>query len=131
MKGRTLVRFLMIGLLALLVANLATAMADANTVPPVNLGDQSQAVTANDLKPSECAGLNLTEIITGSGTITGTPGNDLIVGSPGADIIQGLGGNDCIVGRGGADTLDGGSGGDVCIGEGGIATFTDCEVTYP
>lgn len=55
-------------------------------------------------------------LVSGSGTLTGTDGNDLILGSPGADIIDGNGGNDCIVGGGGDDSLNGNNGNDVCLG---------------
>jgi Ca2+-binding RTX toxin-like protein len=131
MKFRKLVRFLLIGLAALAVTNLVTAIADANTVPSLRMGDQSSPVTANDIKPPECAALNLSNIVSGSGIITGTPGNDLIVGGPGTDVIDGLGGNDCILSRGGDDTLDGNTGTDVCVGGAGNATFLNCETTFP
>jgi Ca2+-binding RTX toxin-like protein len=50
--------------------------------------------------------------ITGSGSIMGTPGNDVIVGSEEADSIDGAGGNDRICGLGGADEIEGGLGND-------------------
>lgn len=50
--------------------------------------------------------------ITGSGSIMGTPGNDVIVGSEEADFIDGAGGNDRICGLGGADEIEGGLGND-------------------
>ena len=60
-------------------------------------------------------------VIVGSGTIAGTNGDDVIIGSAGADTIDGGNGDDVVCGRGGADTLDGGNGddqvlGDVCTG---------------
>jgi Ca2+-binding RTX toxin-like protein len=131
MRVRTIAKFLMTGLLLLAVANLVTAIADANTVPPISLGDQSRALTANDVKPPECAGLDLVDVIGGSGIIDGTPGNDLILGSPGVDTIFGAGGDDCILGRGGADTLDGGPGEDICSGGTDPVTYTDCETILP
>src|SRR3954454_18070870 len=61
--------------------------------------------------------------ITGTGTITGTPGNDVIAGSNAADTINGLGGNDVICGRGGSDKIDGGDGGDRIAGDTGLDTI--------
>lgn len=45
--------------------------------------------------------------------LTGTPGDDVIVGTGGRDSIDGGGGNDVICGRGGADTINGGAGDDL------------------
>lgn len=52
-------------------------------------------------------------------TLTGTSGNDLIMGLEGADRINGNGGDDCILGGNGADTLNGNAGNDAIFGEGG------------
>ena len=41
-------------------------------------------------------------------TINGTPGNDLLLGSPNRDVINGFGGNDLLIGNGGNDDLRGG-----------------------
>jgi hypothetical protein len=57
--------------------------------------------------------------ITGAGTINGTAGNDVIVGSDGSDTIDGKGGNDRICGLGGADSLYGGRGDDQIDGAAG------------
>ena len=73
--------------------------------------------------PSECDALDLlpTPIIGTSKAenLTGTPGNDLIMGFEGADKINGNGGNDCILGGTGADSINGNNGNDVIFGEGG------------
>jgi Ca2+-binding RTX toxin-like protein len=118
----------MFGLLALVVVSVATAFAAGITVPSSNVDEKSVWVTAADLRPSVCAGLSLTQVISGSGTLTGTAGNDLIIGSSGADTIDGLGGNDCILGGSGDDSLTGNEGNDVCLGSPGNDIFTDCEV---
>jgi Ca2+-binding RTX toxin-like protein len=131
MKFRRVAGFVAIGLVILVVTNMIAAMADTNTVPQLQMEDQSQPVKANDVKPPECAALDLANIVSGSGTITGTPGNDLILGSPADDVIDGMGGDDCILGRGGADTLDGNDGVDVCIAGPGNSTFLNCESTFP
>ncbi len=115
----------------LILAGTIGAVAAANTVPPSRLTDQSRPITANDLKPPECAALNLTNVIVcpaGGGACSGSKARNLILGSPNVDRISGRGGNDCILGGGGDDTLDGGGGrGDVCIGGPGIDSFFKCE----
>jgi hypothetical protein len=55
----------------------------------------------------------------GSCTITGTPGPDILNGTPGPDVLCGLGGNDIIRGFGGKDRLIGGAGSDRLYGRGG------------
>ena len=52
-------------------------------------------------------------------TITGTTGNDVLVGTPSADVICGLDGRDTLKGMGGDDVLQGDDGRDVLIGGGG------------
>src|SRR5262249_30629706 len=121
----------------LLLASVMSAMAATNIVARSGLGETSRSITVNDLKPSKCAGLNLSNLVTGNGNINGTLQNDLILGSAGADTIDGGGGNDCILGGGGNDTLIGGSGTntliggggtDICVGIPGIDTFdASCE----
>src|SRR5687767_8685281 len=120
-------RFVFLGLLALLIVSAVSAFAAGISVPASNVGQQSVPVTAEDIKPTACDGLYLTTIINGSGTLTGTAGNDLIIGSAGADLIDGLDGNDCILGGGGDDPLIGNTGNDVCLGGTGNDSFTDCE----
>ncbi len=77
--------------------------------------------------PSECDNLNLSSTpIIGSSkaeTLTGTPGNDLIMGLEGADKINGNGGDDCILGGSGADSINGNSDNDVIFGEDGADTI--------
>ena len=120
-------RFLIFGLVALIIINLATAFAATNTVPATNVSSQMIYVGINDLKPSTCSGWTLANLITGAGTLTGTAGNDLILGGPGADVIDGLGGDDCILGGGGDDLITGGDGTDVCIGGPEADSFLTCE----
>ncbi|MFZ5910746.1 MAG: calcium-binding protein [Chloroflexota bacterium] len=121
------IRFFIFGLAALVVISVVTAFAAGITVSPANVGQDSESVTVDDFKPSECAGLSLTHMVSGSGTLTGTSGNDLILGSSGADVIDGLGGDDCILGGGGDDALTGNDGTDICLGGPGDDVFTACE----
>jgi Ca2+-binding RTX toxin-like protein len=60
-------------------------------------------------------------VIVGAGTIQGTSGNDVIIGSAGNDVINAGSGNDVVCGRGGSDTINGGSGNDDLLGDRGDA----------
>jgi hypothetical protein len=110
--AKRLSRLALFGLLGLILAGVGWALAAANIVPETGLHDavEQDPVTPNDLKPPECAGLDLTNIVEGSGTFNGTDGNDLILGSPGADVIDGGAGDDCILGGDQNDDLYGGGG---------------------
>jgi Ca2+-binding RTX toxin-like protein len=154
MLTRVLLRLALPIMLALLLVNIFDALAAANQVSATATDDLRVVINANALKPPECAALNLSVVVAGSGTIYGGGTNALILGSAGADVIRGQGGNDCIIGGGGnddlrggggtevliggpgADTLNGGSGGDVCYGNsgtvsgGGIDTFIGCETRF-
>jgi Ca2+-binding RTX toxin-like protein len=103
-------------LIVLIAVNVASAFAAANSVPASRLDDDSFAITANDLKPGECAALNLTNIVVAG---NGTAGNDLILGTAGNDSLRGSDGDDCIVGGGGDDSLDGQKGNDIVLGQDG------------
>jgi Ca2+-binding RTX toxin-like protein len=153
--ARTLLRLTTLALLLALLLAASGAFAGTNVVGPTGADDTRLAINANALKPPECAALNLTSVVVGSGTINGGGGSSLILGSAGADTISGQGGNDCILGGGGndilrggrgaevliggpgADQLDGGSGSDACYGYnattsgGGIDTFVNCETQVP
>lgn len=122
-----LLRYLLFFLLALIIVTSLTAIAATNTVPTTQVEDRPFTYNINHLKPPACAGTTLTVLVTGSGTLTGTEGNDLIIASSGADVIDGLGGADCIVSGGGDDSITGGDGVDVCISGDGSDTLTNCE----
>ena len=53
------------------------------------------------------------------GNITGTTGNDILIGGSAADTLDGDAGDDFLYGNGGADTLNGGTGDDVLNGGAG------------
>jgi Ca2+-binding RTX toxin-like protein len=120
-------KFFAFGSITLILVSIVSAFAAGIIVPNTNVGAKSIPVYANDIKPSACASLNLTNIISGSGILLGTAGNDLIIGSTGIDIIDGLGGDDCILGGDGDDTITGGVGNDVCLGGAGTDVFLTCE----
>jgi len=102
----------------------AVAGSAANSTVAGSRASLSQfAVTPNDLKPAQCAGIMVTNLIVGSGTVNGSNANDLILGGPTADSIAGGGGSDCIVGGGGNDNLRGDGGDDVILGGPGADTI--------
>lgn len=116
MKPSNILRMAGIILIVLIAVNAASAFAAANSVPASRLDDDSFSITANDLKPSECSSLNLTNIVVAG---DGTASNDLILGTAGNDNIRGSDGDDCIVGGGGDDSLDGQKGNDILLGQDG------------
>jgi Ca2+-binding RTX toxin-like protein len=121
-------RFAFAGLSIAVLAGIIFAFAASNTVPGSRLTDQAFYPGANDYKPPECAGLNLTNLVAGDGVLNGTKANDLILAGAGNDKLQGKNGDDCLVGGGGDDELTGNNGWDICLGGGGTDTFKQCEV---
>ena len=55
--------------------------------------------------------------------LTGSEGDDVILGNGGADVIDGRGGNDVLVGGDGNDRIDGGAGRNILIGGRGADTI--------
>jgi hypothetical protein len=113
-----------------LVAGIAvSAFANSNTVPAsrlklVNVG----TIGPNQLRPPECASLNLTSLVTGSGIVTGPVGGGaLILASSGVDTITSLGGGNCLVGGAGRDkvTATKTPATDICILS-SVATHKNC-----
>lgn len=120
-------KFFALGSLALIAVSIFSAFAAGISVPSSNVGSEFISVTAEDIKPSVCAAIYLTDIVSGSGVLTGTTANDLIIGSTSADTIDGAGGDDCILGGDGDDTITGNDGNDICLGGPGTDTFATCE----
>ena len=110
------IRLLLGIFLLLILVSVGLAVTAANQVPVTGLGEASIGISANQLKPPECAGINITNVITGSGNFNGTSANDLILGSSGNDHINGGDGDDCVLGGAGNDHLNGGDGNDVLMG---------------
>lgn len=121
----TLRRTALIVLLALVALPAGRVLSASNTVPGSNVTRYVTAITANTLKPSSCAGITVTTLVTG---VTGTAAAELILATSGADVIAAGGGADCILGGGGNDTINCGTGTDVAIGGPGADTFNaNCE----
>lgn len=111
--------------LALLAAGVV--LTAANVVADSRAGIEEEAVTANDLKPPQCAGLNLS-LVRGPASGGGNTAA-LIIGTAAGESINGNGGDDCILGAAGDDNLRGNGGNDVCLGGPGTDTFhSSCEV---
>lgn len=130
MRSRRLSRRPRGALLALTVfagINLIVAVTASGFVPPSLAGSSVRPITANDLKPPDCAALDLTKVVGNAGLVVGSGANELLLGSELIDTIDGSAGDDCLVGGPGGDALTGGAGVDICIGNGGNDTFLGCE----
>jgi hypothetical protein len=112
-----------------LLSAVTLALTATVLVPETKLDVITRPAGANDLKPIDCVGIDLQSLVVGSGTVRGTPANDLILASPTSDRVSGQGGNDCLVGGGGNDQLTGGAGKDVCLGGPGTDVYSGCETT--
>ncbi len=60
-------------------------------------------------------------------TVNGNGGNDIITGTVFVDTLNGEDGNDTLTGVAGDDTLNGGDGTDTCSGGTGTNTLISCE----
>lgn len=113
MRFRKLRLIAFLVLVTLILLSTVSALAAANIVPSTRMTEQIFAVTANLIKPQQCASLNLTNIVIAA---DGSNANDLILGGPGNETLKGKKGDDCILGAGGNDTLKGDKGNDILIG---------------
>ena len=122
-------RTVVIILIVLVITSIGFAFAANISVPTTHLSDQSYPVDPNQLKPVECASINLTSVYYCTGGIcNGSSADELIIGTSGYDDIRGKNGDDCIVGGGGDDDINGDNGTDICIGGPGNDLFDKkCE----
>lgn len=119
---------LAVALVAAAALSFATTQAftAANTVPATNISQISQAVTAAELTPSECASLGITSVVASS---TSTASHQLVLGSGGADAMSDTFGSVCMVGGAGADTFNGKkNGGDLCVVSAASGSVKNCTV---
>jgi Ca2+-binding RTX toxin-like protein len=113
-----------VGGVLLVGLGLAPASTAANAVPSSRADASTQSITANTLKPSACAALALTAVV----SVNGANPAELVLGTGVADTMRGNQNDDCMVGGGGNDNLRGDNGTDVCIGGPGTDTFhATCE----
>ena len=128
--ARRLLRGAALLLPALLVGSAVMSFTATGVVPSSHLGVSRHEAVPAQLAPSSCAPLAVTRLATGA-DVTGTDGNDLILGRSGSTKLDGADGNDCIVGVGGRGTknaIDGGPGIDVCIApDTSNTSFKRCE----
>ncbi|MEX0873317.1 MAG: choice-of-anchor Q domain-containing protein [Actinomycetota bacterium] len=89
-----------------------TNTATVSGVEPVTQTEVSAISNQVVVEVTECT-------ITGSGSIKGTSGDDIICGSDGLDIIYGNGGDDVIIAGDGNDRIYGGAGNDQIFGGAG------------
>jgi hypothetical protein len=132
MIRRNVVHLAFVVLAGLISFSVVLAAAANNIVPVTHLTDQSSSLTVNDLKPSACAAITLTDPVycpTGpGGACDGTDASELVIGTTGPDDIRSGKGDDCIVGGGGDDNIRGQQDTDVCIGGPGANSFhPSCE----
>jgi hypothetical protein len=148
---RKVLFFLILGLVVLVIISVFSSIAASNTVARSRADWDIKDLDANELKPIECDGINLTNIVSIGAGETGTSANDLILGTDKADKeIRGGAGNDCILGgkgnerqkidkvwspgiygEAGNDVIIGGPGNkDHCDGGPGTDTYYSCETEY-
>ena len=111
MRVGRMLRLFWILCLGVILASAFSAIAALNNVPASHADIDTIPITANDLKPPQCSGINLVNIRTGNGTNA----NDLILGSAGNDNMNAQGGDDCILGGDGGDRLRGANGDDIIL----------------
>ena len=113
--------------LLLVIGSVGTVFTSSNTVPQTSAGITFVSIGPNEVKPDECAGIAVTNIIViTDGLQSGTLDNDLMVGSATVSALDGGAGNDCLVTGNTAAVLTGGPGDDVCIGR-MTTVFHECE----
>jgi hypothetical protein len=117
-----------LGVLSGFLLVVVTAFTASNVVPASHAGQDTRAITADNLKPTICASIAVAGVRTSGGE---TNANDLMLGTAGIDDLKGSGGDDCILGGDGVDTLSGqGGGNDICDGGAGVDTGGGCETVY-
>src|SRR4051794_10406189 len=106
-----------LGIVTLMLATELVSSTASNTVPPTKAGRVTHAATITEIRPTQCAGVVLTDFIIGtSSTVSGGNGNSLILANRSVRTISAGKGNDCVVASADVTTIDGGAGTDVCIG---------------
>ncbi|MCU1485967.1 MAG: peptidase signal peptidase [Actinomycetia bacterium] len=135
--GRTTLQFAPLLLPLVVIGSIIMSFTATSTVPTSYIGVTQHPLVLTQLAPGYCAALALTTRVVATGsTVSGTSGNDLVLGlgTSGNTSLKGGGGNDCIVAGGTRstnNTIDGGSGTDLCIAPAVTnTTFKNCEYTF-
>lgn len=108
------------------ISTAALTITAANEIEPGVITDSTLLTSPNDLKPDECAAIDVVELVNGGVNITGPDASALVLASSETETITGGNQDDCIVGKDGVADIDGGDGSDVCIG-GSATVFANCE----
>ena len=113
-----------------LAATLITSFTASTNVPVSKAGTSVQLRLVSQLAPAGCRSLNLTRVVTGSGTFANSLANALLLGSPGADTITDTGGNSCIVPGGGGGSVTGVAS-DICVSGPTLDVAAACPAPNP
>jgi len=111
----------------ILSATLITSFTASTNVPVSDVGTSVQLRLVSQLAPAGCGSLNLTRVVTGTGTFSNGLANALLLGSPGTDTIVDTGGNSCIVPGGGGGSVTGVAS-DICISGPTLNVAAACPV---
>ena len=130
---RFFLRLTVISLVVLIFANIVSAIAATNTVPPTKAKATTlqSPITANNLKPTYCT-MNLTQVVFVTTNYTDSIGSSLILGNANNNTITNRTQNpDCILAGGGNDSMtgNGANAGDVCDGGPGTDAAFKCTTT--
>ncbi len=125
--------------LLVLALSWMTAYSASIDVPVSRVDEDWFVADPNQMKPDECGGIVLTNIVVAPDQ--GTAQNDLVLGTAGWDWLSGGDGDDCILGGGGVNFLSGDNGNDVlighpnaldfCVGGAGNDQFFSCDLVVP
>ena len=111
-------------------ASLTLGLTASNTVPASRIGRSVQPGAVDQARPTGCASISLTNLVTGSGTFSSNASNALILGSAGVDTINATGQYNCIIGGGGRDRVTSTTTSFCIIGPTSGTTYSKC-VTKP
>jgi hypothetical protein len=105
-----------------------SAFTASNTVPATYISSSTRGIGANDLKPAGCNSLNLTTVVTVTGSFTNSTPNALVLGDSGNNSSSSdTTGNSCIIGGAGNDHISATTG-DFCqIGPNSSSKYTNCS----
>jgi hypothetical protein len=105
-----------------------SAFTASNTVPATYLSSSTRTIGANDLKPAGCNSLNLTTVVTVTGSFANSTPNALVLGDSGNSTgASDTTGNSCIIAGAGNDHIAATTG-DFCqIGPSSSSKYTNCS----